>query len=208
LELDLEKLSEEERELLELLLRKAGANPGVGSEDPVDPVDPPEERAEIGPRIISPADWVADWEVGAKAKARKWKRRTLRPKKDPLKEGIAAEGKFVDKMTRGLEAGRRAKGSKAWTFEEWGETIVATKPEDYSREVTRKRYKMRKKIEIQYDLRVYAAKKLDGMPVDTAEQRERKMIAAKRTNEIIGLYIKGVITDAEARRRIDEETKP
>jgi len=208
LELNLEKLSESERELLKMLLEKAGSGPAANPERGVDPEDPPEERAEIGPRIISPEDWVADWEVGAKAKARKWKRRTLRPKKDPIKEGIAAEGKYADKMRRALEEERRAKGLKAWTFEEWGETVVATKPEDYSRGVTRKRYKMRKKIEIQYDLRVYAAKKLDAMPVDTAEQRERKMVAAKRTNEIIGLYIKGVITDAEARRRIDEETRP
>jgi len=46
------------------------------------------------------------------------------------------------------------------------------------------------------------------MPVDTAEQREAKLIAAKRTNEIIGLFIKGVIDATEARRRIDNETRP
>ena len=44
------------------------------------------------------------------------------------------------------------------------------------------------------------------MPVDTAEQRERKLVAAKRVMEVLGLYRKGVITLEEAKRRIDEIT--
>jgi len=206
--IDTSKLSPEERKLLHELLKKASRNPGTHKS--ISNPDPPQipERYALGPRIISVEDWVADWQTGIRAKMIKWKARALSPKKPPITRGIAAEGKYKDKMEIVLAQERRKKGLQRWTDEEWGETIVKTRPEDYRDGALKKAYKMNRKIALQYDLRVYAAEKLDAMPVDTVEQRERKLVAAKRTNEIVGLFIKGIITAAEARSRIDAETAP
>jgi len=204
----IEKLSPEDQEALKTAIqRRLSSNPGP-AEDPEDPPEEIPERYELGPIIVSPEEWVEDWLTGVEAKARKWKRKALRPSAPPITRGksAAAEAKFKDKMSKVLEQQRRRKGLEKWTDEEWGERIAETMPEDYTRGARRKRYKMHKKIELQHELRGYAKQKLRAMPVATAEQRERKLIAAKRTNEIIGLFIKGVIDATEARRRIDTET--
>jgi len=202
----LENLSREELETLNKLLAKAGLSPVEPPAD--DPDDPPEEKFEIGPRIIEPDLWVEDWETGVKVKARKWKQRALRPKKGPITAGKSdlAEAKYADVMRTVIDQERRRKGLEPWTDEEWGETIVVTRPEEYVQGATKKRYKMEKKIDAQYALRVYAATKLDAMPVATAAERDAKMLANLHCMRIIGEFMKGVITEAEARSRIDAAT--
>jgi len=209
--MSLENLNPEEKEQLKKLLSKAGINfPFKETSNPgPDPDDPPEERYELGPRIIEPDLWVEDWETGVKAKARKWKQRALRPKKGPITAGRsdAAEAKYADVMSTVIDQKRRQKGLAAWTDEEWGNTIIATSPDEYMRGATKKAYKMRRKIEAQHALRIYACEKLDAMPVGTKEERNAKMIANLETMRIIGEFMKGVITETEARSRIDAATR-
>jgi len=201
----IEDLSPEERRLLKELMHKAGLNPGKEhSGNPGNP-DPPEERYALGPRLPEVEDWVGDWEVGVKAKARKWKSRTLHPKKPPITRGIAAEDKFRDKMSVVLDQELRKKGLEQWTDEEWGERVAEVKPEDYSSGAIKKRYKMAKKIAAQRELRIYIAEKIDAMPDGTREERDAKILANKHCMEIVGLFVKGVIDLAEAKRRVDAE---
>jgi len=204
--LGLEALSPEEKEELERLMHKAGMLDKTYGSNPVDPDDPPEEKAEIGPRIVEPDVGVEDWATGIRAKARKWKERTLRPKKDPIKSGIEAEPKFADKIKKVAELGLRKKALEKWTFDEWGATVAATRPEDFESGALKKRYKMARKIKAQYDARVYAATKLDAMPVATDADREAKMTANLRIMRKLKEFMAGIIGLDEFKRFVDEQT--
>jgi len=169
--------------------------------------DPPqEERFAVGPRIPETEEWVEWWGAGVRAKSRFWKRKLLRPKKFPPKAAVANAPKYKAKLTEAMELGVWEHKMGRITEEEFGTAVEAVRPEDYARGAERRTYKMRARIEEQRALRLYAAQRLDLMPVETAEERGRKMIAARDTNIAIGLFMKGVIDAAECRRRIDEAT--
>jgi len=169
-------------------------------------LDEIEDPIELGPRIISPEEWVDDWKTGVEAKARKWKQRAMRPKKDPIKAGIDAEEKYADKVKRAAELGLRAKALAKWTFEDWGKTIELTPEGDYSAGATKKAYKMRRKIDAMYDARVYAAQKLDLMPTATDADRDRKVTANLHIMRKLKEFMAGIITLEDFKRFVDEET--
>ena len=198
--------------MLNLLLKKAGSdvhkaglNPGENPGNPGNPETP--ERAEIGPRLPETDEWVDDYVTGTAAKAAKWKRRTMRPSKDPIKEGQSekAESKFADKMKKVIDNKSRAKGLGAWTFDEWGDQVAATKPGDYADACKRKSVKLSKKIAATRDFRIYILGKLDTMPVGTVSERDAKLLANKHCMEILGDVQKGIITVAEGQRKVDAE---
>jgi len=169
--------------------------------------DPPEERIEIGPRIPETDDWVRDWAEGVEATGERWKRRAMRPKAFAPEAAIKAVAKFKAKLKKALEAGYWEKKLGKITVEELSEILAATTPEDFVRGALRRKSKMYRRIDEQRELRIYAATKMDAMPVETDAQRERKMLAARRTNIIIGEFLKGIIDASTARSRIDEATR-
>jgi len=196
--MDLSKLSPEEQAKLQELLDKA---------DPPDP-DPEEEKASIGPRIPDAEDWVAYYKERAVAARDHWKKKTLHPSADPIKEGASddAEAAFKNKMEQVLKDKARQATLKKMKFEDFGRAVELTDPTDYSKAVERKVDKMQKGIDAQHALRLYAVTKLDAMPTATKEQRDKKLLAAKDTNIEIGRFLRGIISDADCKAAIDKLT--
>jgi len=169
--------------------------------------DPPqEERFAVGPRIPETEEWVRWWGEGVRAKSRFWKQKILRPKKFPPRAAKDAAPKYKSKLTEAMELGVWERKMGKITEEEFGTAVEAVRAEDYSRGAERRTFKMHARIEEQRALRLYAAQRLDLMPVETADERARKMVAARDTNIAIGLFMKGVIDAAECRRRIEAAT--
>jgi len=170
--------------------------------------DPPEERIEIGPRIPTTEDWVKDWVEGVEATGDRWKRRVMRPKAFAPEAAVKAVAKYKAKLKKALEAGYWEKKLGKITIDELSEVLAATTADDFIRGATKRKFKMHRRIDEQRELRVYAATKMDAMPQETDAQRERKMLAARKTNIIIGEFLKGIIDATTARSRIDDATKP
>jgi len=194
--MDLEKLSPEERAKLQELLNKA---------DP--PEDPPEaEKASVGPRLPETKDWVSYYLERAVAAKDHWKYKTLHPTTDPIAAGATddAEASFKNAMDEVTKTKSRQSALKKMKFEDFGASVELTAPEDYSKAVERKVHKMTAGIEAQHALRLYAVKALDAMPTATEDQRDKKLLAAKKMNIVIGRYLKGIITEATAKSDIDK----
>lgn len=168
-----------------------------------DPADPPEEYSPGAEIMPSVEDIVSDYLTGVRAKAGKWKARVMKPKVSPVKAAVSKKEKYYNRMREVIDQDRWAKALEKAGEAAIAEGLRATTPDDYRRGVERKVHKFERKWRAMYELRVYAKRKLMEMPVDTPEQREAKLVAAKRMNEVIGLFLKGVITKEEAMRRID-----
>jgi len=71
-------------------------------------------------RIIDPKNWVDRQITTLKAVGEdNYAKGISMPKKDPIAAGIAAEGKYKDKMKKVLEDGSRAKGLEKTDMSEW-----------------------------------------------------------------------------------------
>jgi len=194
--MDLSKLSPEEQAKLQELLDKA---------DPPDP-DPEVEKASIGPRLPETKDWVAYYLERAVAAKDHWKYKTLHPTTDPIAAGATddAEASFKNAMDEVTKTKARQSSLKKMKFEDFGASVELTDPTDYSKAIERKVHKMTAGIEAQHGLRLYAVTKLDAMPTATEDQRDKKLLAAKKMNIVIGRYLKGLITEAVAKSDIDK----
>jgi len=151
-------------------------------------------------------EWVSDWAAGVEAMADRWKRRTVGTRKDVIKLGALAEPKFKSKMQEALRLESRRKALEKTSTEEWRDMVEVTDAGDYSTGATKRQPKFRRKTELQYPMREYAKARIDAMPEETDAQRERRLVAAKRTNVIIGNFMKGIIDAATCRREIDAQT--
>jgi len=164
--------------------------------------DPPE----VGVKVTA-EEWREDWKAGVDAMKERWKKRTVGTRKDVVKLAIAAEPKFKDKMETALKEERRAKALKKIDTEFWRDMVEVTDATEYSEGALKRGDKFGMRIDEMYELRNYAALRIKAMPEATDPQREKRMLAARKTNLIIGAFMKGVITAAEARTKIDEVTR-
>jgi len=181
------------------------------SELPYPEGDPrnPNPGVAVGPRLRSAEQLKKDFEDGVRAKGARFIARISSPKKDPIKAGASpqAEAKFRSKMTEVLEQERRRKILDKMDFADWGDEVAKLRPEDWVGPTVRKADKWGKKWDSLLALRLYAAQKLDAMPVATKDERRYKMDANLECQLIIGEFSKGVITESEARSRIDTATR-
>jgi hypothetical protein len=141
---------------------------------------------------VTEDDWNKDWAAGVTNNAERWKKRTSGTKKDIVALAIAAEGKYVNSMKEVIANGTRAKALKGTNTAEVLAAVANTPAATYSDGALARAPKMAKKLALQYPLREFAKQQLDLMPQDTDAQREKKMISAKRTNQAIGQFLKGV----------------
>jgi len=147
----------------------------------------------VGPRVISATDWVDDMITGVRAKREKWKKRSLAPKKDPIKAAIAANPKRIDRLMKSIEEKWWEKKMGRLTIDDYFTGVEATEPGDYVKGVERKRTKIEKRISALQPLVEALAKSIDAMPQETDEQREARMLAARKGMIEIGKKLKGVI---------------
>ena len=134
----------------------------------------------LGPRVVSAADWSSDQVTSAKAKSGKWLARSKRPRKDPKERAKKAAGKYHANMEKALadlawEAGIDAYDEtlREMMIDECGET-------GFKAGIERKKKKVDARVAKLQPLVAALAATLDDMPVDTDDQREAKMIAARR----------------------------
>jgi len=200
---------------------KKGANPGSGispdleeaiakAEDALNQEAMAPELAddpiELGPRVISAEDIARKLVDRASAAAEDWKRRLLSPKKHPIKEGIAAEGKYKDKMQVVLREERRKKALEKVSDEDFINGVEAAGPDAFRSGIERKRGKVQRRFAVLQPLYELLAKALDAMPVDTEAQREAKMRAARRGMILVGKVRRGEAAPAEIAAEIKKLT--
>lgn len=133
----------------------------------------------LGPRVVSAQSWVDDMTTAAAAKASKWKANSIRPRKDPKDKARKAATKYKNNMQASLDEDRWVAGINAYDENVRAQTIEAVGEEGYRRGITTKKAKAQHKIEKLQPLVAALTDTLDNMPVDTADQRAAKMIAAR-----------------------------
>ena len=133
----------------------------------------------LGPRVVSADDWVKDMTESAKAKAKKWLERSLKPKKDPKARAKAAATKWKNKMMEAIEQGFWDDGIDAYDEALRMETITDVGETGYRTGIDSHKKKANAKIKKLQPLVIALADTIDKMPIDTAEQRAAKMVAAR-----------------------------
>ena len=134
----------------------------------------------LGPRVVEATDWAKDQVDSAKAKSSKWLARSKRPRKDPKERARKSAGKYHANMEKVLaelswEAGIEGydEALREAMIDECGET-------GFKAGIERKRKKVNARVGKLQPLVAALAATLDAMDVDTDDQREAKMIAARR----------------------------
>jgi len=155
---------------------------------------------------VTATEWKDDWSKGVTDNAERWKKRTTGTKKDIVGLAIAAEPKYAEKTKKAIELGSRAKALARTNTAEVIAQVQATPASAYSDGATLRANKFGRRIDAQYPLREYAVKRMNAMKEGTDAEREKKMIASKRCNVIIGQALKGIIDIGTARTQIDKET--
>jgi len=141
--------------------------------------------AEVGfkgvSRLLPPDQWVerqinnlqkvgrANYIVGISA-----------PKKDTIKEGIKAEGKYANELSAAIAEKRRAKALETVSLEDWFHYASVLGADRLVPGVTQRRAKVEKFVNGWQPMLLEHVKKLDEMGVDTLEDRIRKMEANVR----------------------------
>lgn len=146
----------------------------------------------LGPRVVSAADWVSDMVTGAKAKASKWEKNSLNPRKDPKDAALAAAGKWTDKMQTAIAGGHFAKGVSAYDETARQTVIKKVGASGFSSGVENHRAKAESKIAKLQPMVAVLAGTIDGMPQDSDSDREARMLAARRGMIEIGKKMKGI----------------
>lgn len=145
----------------------------------------------LGPRIPEAADMAADMVAKAAASGDKWLQKTLHPKKDPITAAKAAKGKWKNKMEEAIRDDKFAKGLDMIDEDEMYKTIADGGTSPFTSGVQRRAAKVERVMGELRPLQVALCEELDKMPIDTEEQREAKMIAAKRGMQAIGKKRRG-----------------
>lgn len=145
----------------------------------------------LGPRIPEAADMAKDMVTKAAAAGEKWLARVQHPKKDPITAAKAAAGKWKNKMQEAIANGSFEKGLDLIDEDEMYATIKAGGAAPFTSGVNRRAAKVERVMGELRPMMIALAEELDKMPIDTPEQREAKMIAAKRGMEAIGKKRRG-----------------
>jgi len=146
----------------------------------------------LGPRVVDAASWAEDQVTAAKAKATKWLEHSRRPKKVPSHAALAAKGKYRTKLEEALTGGvwEAAMGR---VDEDLRMTIIeAVGSAGFSQGIERHKPKVIARVKELQPLVLALALEIDAMPQDTDDQREARMLAAKRGMQRIGRVRKGL----------------
>lgn len=146
----------------------------------------------LGPRVPE-ADAMAEKLVtNAEAAAERWLANVQKPKRNPVEAAKAANTKYKNKLQEALREDRYLKGLDKVDVDEMMQVIVARGSAAYSSGIRARAAKVTRVFAELRPLVVALTAKLDAMPTDTSEQREAKMIAAKRGMEEIGKRRRGI----------------
>jgi len=181
-EIDLNKLSDEEKATLAKLMEKATvtSNPGAVSSNPTEDRafgEAPKPNPSTVTRVLEPTDWVKRQIDTLKSVGRtNYLQGVKAPKKDPIKAGIAAQDKYENQMKKDEVLKRRAEALGKTNIDEWtsmAETLGADKLVDG---VTKRQYKVERFVAKFQPLLKTHLSKIDAMPDATDGDRESKML--------------------------------
>ena len=146
----------------------------------------------LAPRIPEAADTAAKHAERTAAAGAAWKAGVMRPKKDPIKAAIAAEGKWEARMKEAIAAKSFAHGLEAVDEEEMIRILEGTDESVFTAGVARRGPKYERKLALMRPMQIALAEEIDRMPQDSDAQREARMIAAVRGARAIGKKLKGL----------------
>lgn len=182
LEPNIDNLEEKEKEELGRLMEKmenGNPNPGTAPAEPTDREfgQAPAPNPSTITRVLEPTDWVSKQIDTMTAVGREnYLRGIKHPKKDPIKAGIAAQGKYENKMKDPKVLKRREEQLAKTNIDEWtamAETLGADKIVDG---VVKRRFKVERFVaKFQPMLKAHLAK-IDALADVTDADRETKML--------------------------------
>lgn len=174
---------------LDAKLERVAAETGIGK--PKD-LTLPKNPVTIAPRVKPAKDWADKQIRNAKAASGAWLKGVLNPRKNPIEAAIKADGKRKNKLEEAERLGKWKKAMEKVNVDQMYETIKLGGTSQYDSGITKREGKIKGAVAELQPLVTALAEELDTLPVDTPEQREAKMIAAKRGMEAIGKKRLGV----------------
>jgi len=146
----------------------------------------------LSPPVLTEDEWVEKQIGRTISAADEWEKRTLNPRKDPVKAAIAAN----EKRKRNLEeAERKDKWLKAMEqvdMESRQKTIKAVGATGFRRGIEARKDKIKNKIKRLRPLVLANKEVIQAMAQDTPEQREDRMITNLRNMRKIGDELRNI----------------
>lgn len=152
----------------------------------------PDNPVTPGSRVIDPAAWAEKQVARATAASGDWLKGVLSPRKNPIQAAIAANGKRKQRLAQAEQEERWLHSMERVDVDEMYHTIEAIGQQAYEQGIAARQGKITSKIGRLQPLVAALAAVLDKMPQDTDQQREAKMIAAKRGMQEIGKKLRGI----------------
>lgn len=164
---------------------------GLGISAPAD-LTLPDNPVTTGSRVKSAADWADKMVTNASAAGPAWLKGVLSPKKHPIEAAIAADGKRKARLAEAERDGSWLAAMKRVDVDEMYRTIEEIGESAYVAGIQARKGKIVNKIGKLQPLVEGLAKVIDAMPQDTDQQREARMLAARRGMIKIGKVMKGI----------------
>lgn len=165
----------------------------TGVNEPAD-LTLPGNPVSVGSRVPEAAAWADKMIERAGRASAEWLDGVLSPKKNPVEAAIAADGKRKQRLEEAEREGRWKKAMQQVDVDAMYEAIEDGGEEAYRRGIERRKSKIIGKIGKLRPLVHALAETIDKMPQDTDQQREERMLAARRGMIKIGKTLKGVPT--------------
>lgn len=131
----------------------------------------------LSPPVITEADWVNKQVKNTLAAGDLWEKNTLAPRKDPVAAAIAANAKRKANLEEAERKDKWMKSMKQVDMTARQETIKAVGAAGFKRGVEARRTKIATKVKKLRPLVMAVKETVAGLPGDTPDQREAKMVA-------------------------------
>ncbi len=152
----------------------------------------PDNPVTPGSRVKDATTWADKQIARATAAGGDWLRGVLSPRRHPIEAAIAADGKRKQRLAEAEREGRWLASMRRVDVDEMYHTIEANGQQAYEAGIAAREGKIRTKIARLQPLVEGLAKTIDAMPQDTDQQREARMLAAKRGMQEIGRKLRGI----------------
>jgi len=164
---------------------------GLGISDEAD-LTLPDNPVTVGARVKSADEWSDKMVTNAQAAGPAWLRGVLNPRKNPIEAAIAANGKRKQRLAEAERDERWLHSMQRVDVDEMYHTIEEIGESAYTAGIGARKGKIHNKIAKLQPLVEALAKTIDNMPQDTDQQREARMLAARRGMIEIGKKLKGI----------------
>lgn len=154
----------------------------------------PDNPVSPGNRVVDADAWADKMVDRAISASGEWLKGVLSPRKHPIEAAIAADGKRKQRLEEAEREGRWKAAMERVDVDAMYDTIEKVGQSAYSAGLEARRAKVKGKIAKLQPLVLSLAKTIDSMPQDTDQQREARMLAARRGMIKIGKQIKGIST--------------